>query len=58
MDKRISGRAIIIKDNKVLLFFRNRLISGKIIEYYAIPGGGLEPGETIEKCTIRELKEE
>ena len=29
-----------------------------IQEYYTFPGGGLEEGETLEKGTIREIKEE
>ena len=27
-------------------------------EYYAIPGGGVEDGETLEEATLREIKEE
>lgn len=55
---RISGRAIIIKDNEVYLMFRRRLINNKLTEYYAIPGGKQEENETIEECVIREIKEE
>lgn len=56
--KRICGRAIIIKDDEILLMFRRRKINGVLKEYYAIPGGKLENGESIEECTVREIKEE
>ncbi|MCX6799889.1 MAG: NUDIX domain-containing protein [Candidatus Falkowbacteria bacterium] len=45
---------IIIKDKKILLihrYFQNR-------EYYVIPGGGVEAGESIKVAAIREAKEE
>lgn len=38
---RVSGRAVIIEDGKILLNkFRNGL-------YYNFPGGGVEDGETL-----------
>lgn len=59
MNKRVSSRAIIIEDNKLLTMFRRKIKSdGSIKEYYVIPGGGLEEGETLEENVIRELKEE
>lgn len=51
-------RAIIIENNKLLVFFRRKLKDGKHITYYAIPGGHVEENETNEETVIRELKEE
>lgn len=59
MEKRISSRAIIIKDNKVLMMYRRKKDKeGNIDEYYVTPGGGQENNETLEETVIRELKEE
>ena len=55
---RKTSRAIIIHDNKLLVFFRRKFINGKEITYYAIPGGHLEDSETLEETCIREIKEE
>ena len=55
MDKRVSGRAILIENDEVYLMFRRRNRDGKIV---AIPGGGKEENETIEECVAREVKEE
>lgn len=58
MNKRVSGRAILIHNDEVYLMFRRRIKDGKVTEYYAIPGGGKEENETIEECVAREIKEE
>lgn len=59
MEKRVSARAIIIDGNEVLTMFRRRKRDdGSYKEYYVIPGGGVEDGETIEETCIREIKEE
>lgn len=59
MEKRVSSRAIIIEDGKLLAMFRRKVKKDSSIkEYYVIPGGGLEDGETLEENVIRELKEE
>ncbi|MBQ9790521.1 MAG: NUDIX domain-containing protein [Clostridia bacterium] len=55
---RISSRAIIVEDGKLLAMFRRKIKNGEVKEYFAIPGGGLESGETLEQNVVRELKEE
>lgn len=49
---------VLVEDGKVLLVHRIKEKDGIIDEYYVIPGGGIEEGETIEDATKRELKEE
>lgn len=49
-----SGRGLIIYNNKVLLIKRNN--NGD--QYYAIPGGKKEKGESIEQTVVREVFEE
>lgn len=51
-------RAIIVKDNRLLVFFRRKLKDNKYVTYYAIPGGHVEDNESYEETVIRELKEE
>ena len=59
MDKRVSARAIIIEANEVLTMFRRKKKDdGSYKEYYVIPGGGVEDGETLEETCVREIKEE
>ena len=55
---RISSRAVIIENGKLLTMFRRKVKDGVKKEYYVIPGGGLEDGETLEQNVVRELKEE
>lgn len=49
---RVSARGIVIHNNKILL---NKFGNG---EYYNIPGGGVEPGETVKQAVVREIFEE
>jgi 8-oxo-dGTP diphosphatase len=52
--KRNTGRALVIKDEQILLIERWRVDA----HYFSIPGGGIEAGETPEITAIRELQEE
>ena len=56
--KRVSARAIIIENNKLLVMFRRKIKDGIVKEYYAILGGGVEENETLEETVKREMMEE
>ncbi len=56
MRNRAGG--MLIEDGKLLLMHRIKNIDGEVKEYYVVPGGGIEEGETLEDATKRELKEE
>lgn len=45
-------RGLIIRNNKILLSYE------KNTDVYMTPGGGIEPGETLEECVVREFGEE
>jgi 8-oxo-dGTP pyrophosphatase MutT (NUDIX family) len=49
---RISAKAIITKDNRVLL------VCEKESNWWGFPGGGIDYGETIQEALIREVGEE
>ena len=49
---RTACRAIIIKDNKMLLSYETKT------DQWMLPGGGLEVDETEADCVIREVAEE
>jgi 8-oxo-dGTP pyrophosphatase MutT (NUDIX family) len=58
--KRAAARIMVIDpDNRLLLFrfaFARGALAGR--SNWALPGGGIEPGETPEQAAIRELREE
>ncbi|WP_413111902.1 NUDIX hydrolase [Thaumasiovibrio sp. DFM-14] len=49
---RLATRAIVIRDDKILLLYTQRY------DDYSLPGGGVDDGEQIEAGFIRELMEE
>ncbi len=51
---RARAAAIIIRDNQILLMHRRK----KGYEYWVLPGGGIEEGESPEGAVVREVKEE
>lgn len=53
-DARYQGA--IIQDQKILLIKHHEFASG--FEYWLVPGGGMEPGESEEECLTREMREE
>lgn len=50
----MRGAAVIVQDGKILLI--HRIKPGR--DYFVLPGGGVEEGETVEEATVREVKEE
>lgn len=49
---RRAGRGLVFRDGKILLSYE------KNTDVYMSPGGGIEQGESIEECCVRELREE
>ena len=59
MEKRVSVRAVIFDGDNIITMFRSKKKDdGTRKEYYVIPGGGVEEGESLEEALIREIKEE
>lgn len=54
MEPRVRVTGVLIEDSKLLLTEQHVTQARN----WSLPGGGLEYGETIEQCIIREVKEE
>ncbi len=50
--ERVAGRGLLVENNRILLSYEVNT------DVYMTPGGGLEDGESLEECCIRELREE
>lgn len=55
MKKHFGVYAVIVKGGQILLVEKTR---GPYAGLLDLPGGRLEPGETLEKALVREVKEE
>ena len=53
---RTAARLVLLDDDRRVLLFRH--VDGPGREFWATPGGGLEPGETLEQAAHREASEE
>jgi 8-oxo-dGTP pyrophosphatase MutT (NUDIX family) len=51
---RVRAVAILIEDDQLALIERHR----RAKHFFALPGGGVDPGETVEQAVIREMEEE
>ena|SRR3989344_2368784 len=54
----VAVTALIEKDGKFLINRRNDPANKKFHKKWEFPGGGVEEGENIEECVLRETKEE
>ena len=52
--KRDRGQCLVTRDNKILMI--EHRMNGR--DFFNLPGGGVEEGETPEEAAIRELGEE
>jgi 8-oxo-dGTP diphosphatase len=50
-----STALVFYPDNKILLIKRNTI---PFKGYWALPGGRIDPGETVDQTIVREVKEE
>lgn len=56
-ERRVNVRSIIFNDGKILAV-KHKTSTGEEADYWAIPGGGLDPHESLENGTRREVMEE
>ncbi len=57
MKRRLAARAIIVKEGK-LLCLRQKAYRGYTSDYWCVPGGGIDDGESLTDALSRELIEE
>jgi len=54
----VTARAIIIENDKLMVFYRERVVNNERICYFSLPGGHVEKEEMARDTVVRELKEE
>lgn len=54
----VAVTALVLRDGKILLNRRNDPGNKRLHKKWEFPGGGVEEGESIQECVIRETKEE
>lgn len=58
MERRVNVRAVIVDKDGKLFAVKHRDDNGQEMEYWATPGGGLDPAESLVDGLVRELVEE
>lgn len=56
MTRRYRYQGAIVRDHHILLIRHQEHTSGH--DYWLVPGGGIEPGESEADCITREMREE
>lgn len=57
MSRRINVRAVVVRGNKILAV-KHKALDGTESPYWALPGGGLDPMESLHDGVKREVFEE
>ncbi len=55
---RPGAKALIVHEGKILLVKEKLVRNGKEMVIYDFPGGGIEPGESLQEAVVREVFEE